>query len=63
MEKRLLTIKELSELISYSPTTIRRWVNRRQIPFVQAPTGSYRFDPRAIENWIKEYSKKAVMDY
>ncbi|KPL19910.1 MAG: hypothetical protein AMJ92_00045 [candidate division Zixibacteria bacterium SM23_81] len=62
MEKRLLTIKELSEYIGYSPTSIRRMIARRQIPFVYSPGGSYRFDVRRIDQWIQEYSMKADMD-
>ena len=62
MQKRLLTIKGLSEYISYSPTTIRRLINRRQIPFVRSPGGSYRFDVRRIDKWIEQYSMKAEMD-
>lgn len=62
MEKRLLNIKELSEYIGYSPTTIRRMITRRQIPFVHGPGGSYRFDVRRIDQWIKVYSIEAEMD-
>ena len=62
MDRRLLNIKELSEYIGYSPTSIRRMIARRQIPFVYAPGGSYRFDVRRIDRWIEEYSMKAEMD-
>ena len=62
MEKRLLTINELTHYIGYSATTIRRMIARRQIPFVYAPGGSYRFDVRRIDQWIQEYSVKAEMD-
>ena len=63
MEKRLLNIKELGEYISYSPTTIRRLVARRQIPFVYGPGHSYRFDVRSIDKWIEEYAVKSEMDF
>jgi excisionase family DNA binding protein len=63
MEKRLLNIKELSVYIGYSPSSIRRMVARRQIPFVYGPGRSYRFDIRRIDRWIEEYSMKTVMDY
>lgn len=62
MEKRLLTINELSEYVGYSPTSIRRMIASRQIPFVYSPGGSYRFDVRRIDRWIEEYSVNAEMD-
>ncbi|MFC1682888.1 helix-turn-helix transcriptional regulator [Candidatus Zixiibacteriota bacterium] len=62
IQKRLVTIKELSEYIGYSPTTIRRFIAKRQIPFIYGPGGSYRFDVRRINRWIEEYSVKAEMD-
>ena len=62
MEKRLLTIKELSAYIGYSPTSIRRMIANRQIPFIRGPRGSYRFDLRKIDRWIEEHSVKTVMD-
>lgn len=55
MEKRYLTVKELSEHLGVSRYTIYSWISMRRIPFVKMG-GLVRFDAKAIERWIKENS-------
>jgi excisionase family DNA binding protein len=45
--KKLLTVKELAELVRLSPITIYRLVEQHEIPFIRVGR-SIRFDPDAV---------------
>lgn len=51
MEK-LLTIKDLSELLQVSPKTIYQWTHTGFIPHYKLPKG-VRFRMADIEKWLK----------
>ena len=55
MNRRLLNVKEVSELIGLSENTIYCWASRRRIPFVKLGRLT-RFDLPKIEKWIEEDS-------
>ncbi|MBA7493911.1 hypothetical protein ES702_04476 [subsurface metagenome] len=55
MDRRLLNVKELSELTGLSENTIYCWVSQRRIPFVKLGRLT-RFDLQKIEEWIEENS-------
>jgi len=55
MEKRYLSVRELSEYLGVPRHTIYCWTSMRKIPFVKMGK-SVRFDIKAIEKWIKENS-------
>ena len=55
IQRRLLNITELSEMIGLKPNTIYHWVSQRRIPFVRLG-GRTKFDIEEIDNWIKESS-------
>ena len=65
--KPFMTLKECSEYISVSESTIRRYVNARAIPFNCLPLTRHgggkrhqiRFDLTAIDLWMR---KNAVED-
>lgn len=52
-EKRYMTIDQLAAYLEVSKFTIYRLINRREIPFI--PMGRIRrFDPLAIDEWMKK---------
>ena len=55
VDKRLLNVKELSELTGLSENTIYCWVSQRRIPFVKLGRLT-KFDLEKIEEWIEENS-------
>ena len=55
--KRLIKIDELSDLIDISVSTLYTWVSQEKIPVVKCGR-AVRFDPMAIESWIKENQRK-----
>ncbi|MBL7131477.1 MAG: helix-turn-helix domain-containing protein [Candidatus Omnitrophica bacterium] len=55
MEK-LLTVKQLSEIIQVSPKTVYYWAHIGYIPHIRFPKG-IRFSERAVFQWL---NKRAV---
>jgi len=53
VNRRLVNVRELSELLGISINTIYSWVSQRRIPFVKCGRLT-RFDLHAIDEWIAE---------
>ncbi|MDA7857941.1 helix-turn-helix domain-containing protein [bacterium] len=69
MEKRYLTILELSKYIGYSKRTIYNWVSHRAIPVIKKPikehsgikkSSSIRFDIVEIDKWMVKDGVKVI---
>lgn len=50
--KKLLTVKELAELIGVHPQTVYQLIYAKKVPFVKKDGIGYRFRPEEIEEWI-----------
>jgi excisionase family DNA binding protein len=50
----LLDVPQLAERLSVSEQAVRHMVYRRQIPFIRLGPRRLRFDPAAIDAWLKE---------
>jgi excisionase family DNA binding protein len=61
MERRYLSIKELSEYLGIPKYTIYSWTSMKKIPYVKLGR-AIRFDMTEIESWIKE-RKVEVLDF
>ena len=53
IDDRLLTIKEVCELLKVSKTYIYWLTHRRKIPYIKMQ-GHLRFRRSAIDNWLRE---------
>ena len=53
MTNKLLTVKEVSEILDLKPARIYELTRERKIPFVQIGERQYRYSQTAIENWIE----------
>jgi excisionase family DNA binding protein len=60
--KRLLTVKELAELLNVRPKTVYQWANLSQIPAIKL-NGTLRFDVADIISWIEACKKQVESDY
>jgi excisionase family DNA binding protein len=58
-DARLLTARQLGERLSISPAAVLRWAARGEVPSFKLPGGAVRFDPAAIETWLRERTRKA----
>ena len=53
MTKKLLTVKEVGELLDLKPARIYELTRERNIPFVQIGERQYRYSEQALLNWIE----------
>ena len=56
---RLLTAKEVAEILGTKISTIKKWVFEKKIPFVKFGPGQkslVKFNPKRINQWIEEQS-------
>ena len=61
MEK-LLTPKQLSELLQIRPSTIYKWVHYGYVPFIKVGD-LIRFREKQIEGWINKRSHNGRFSY
>lgn len=53
MNKKLLTVKEVAEILDLKPARIYELTRERKIPFVQIGERQYRYSETALLNWIE----------
>jgi len=61
MEK-LMTVKDLSEWLQVSKSTIYQWTHAEFIPHYKMPKG-VRFKPSDVEKWLNKRKKKGRATY
>lgn len=54
LTKRLLTTSEMAKILNMNVRSVRQMVERGDIPFIRVNRWHLRFDPDAIEAWLKE---------
>ena len=54
MTDRLLTAREVAELLGVSAETVLRWVRAGKLPAIRLPSGAIRFEPDQLDVWIEE---------
>jgi len=60
--QKLLTPKELSELLQIKPSTVYKWVNYEYSPSVKI--GNFvRFKEQKIERWLRKRARKGRNAY
>jgi len=57
--KRLLTYRELADILGLSHATLRKWVCTRRIPYLKLG-GCVRFNAEEISRWLKKYARTPV---
>lgn len=59
MTQKLLTVKEVSEILDLKPARIYELTRERKIPFVQIGDRQYRYSEQALTNWIEQGGNQA----
>jgi excisionase family DNA binding protein len=52
MTTKLLTVKEVSEILDLKPARVYELTREKKLPFVQIGERQYRYSETAIQNWI-----------
>ena len=58
-QSKLITAKEVAQILGVKPSTISRWVYEKRIPFVKFGPGKksiVMFNPKRLNQWINENS-------
>ena len=58
MSQKLLTVKEVSEILDLKPARVYELTRQKKIPFVQIGERQYRYHEPAIWNWIENGGNK-----
>ncbi len=53
MTNKLLTVKEVGEILDLKPARIYSLTREKKIPFVQIGERQYRYSETALANWIE----------
>jgi excisionase family DNA binding protein len=59
MTGRLLTAREVSELLGWNTETVLRKVRNGQIPAIRLPGGAIRFETTTLEAWLVAHATNA----
>lgn len=59
MAGRLLDTTAAADYLGYTPSQLRKLVDRRQVPFMKVGA-SLRFDVRHLDRWIEREHQKAA---
>lgn len=59
MTGRLLTAREVAELLGVSAETVLRWTRRGELPAFRLPGGAIRYREVALEDWLLARSTTA----
>jgi excisionase family DNA binding protein len=51
---RLLTAREIAEMISVSTETVLRWTRSGELPAIRLPGGAIRFREGDLDGWLDE---------
>jgi excisionase family DNA binding protein len=54
MSDRLLTAREVADVLGVSTETVLRWARRDAIPSITLPGGAKRFPEPALNAWLAE---------
>jgi excisionase family DNA binding protein len=59
---KLLTVKEVAQLLHVRPSTLYQWAELGQIPSIKL-NGSLRFDFEDLNKWVESCKKQANPGY
>ena len=60
MTKKLLTVKEVAEILGLKPARVYELTREKKIPFVQIGDRQYRYSEIALMNWIENGGNQEV---
>ena len=54
MNARLVTARQVAELLGVTPKTVLRWTGRGLLPAIKLPSGAIRYRPEDVDAWLHE---------
>ena len=59
MTGRLLTARDVAELLGVTAETVLRWTRRGQLPAFKLPGGAVRYREPDVDAWLEAHSTRA----
>ena len=59
---KLVSIKEIAEMLGVKPSTLYQWAELGQVPCIKL-NGCLRFNPADISDWIESCKKGVTSEY
>ena len=56
---RLLTTREMADMLGVSTETVLRWTRRHELPAIRLPGGAIRFREAEVEAWLEQRATTA----
>jgi excisionase family DNA binding protein len=56
VSERLLTAREVGELLGISPRTVLAWTRAGQLPGVKLPSGAVRYRGDELDGWLLDHA-------
>jgi excisionase family DNA binding protein len=63
MRQKLLTVKEVSEMLDVKPARVYEMTREKSIPFVKLGERQYRYSELALINWIEQGGNQEKAEY
>lgn len=60
MTPRLLTAREVAEVLDVSPETVLRWTRAGKLPALKLPSGQVRYREDAFDDWMADRAYAAL---
>ncbi len=54
MTSRLLTAREVADLLAVSAETVLRWTRRGDLPALRLPSGAMRYREADLDRWLAQ---------
>lgn len=52
MTERLLTARQVADMLGVAPATVLRWTRQGALPAVRLPSGQIRYRAAELEEWL-----------
>jgi excisionase family DNA binding protein len=59
---RLLTARQVADLLGVSAETVLRWTRRGELPAFRLPGGALRYRADALDLWLNEHATGAATE-
>jgi excisionase family DNA binding protein len=63
MTGRLITARQVAELLGVSAETVLRWTRKGTLPAIRLPGGAIRYREDALDQWLRARSTVSIDDH
>ena len=61
MDKILVDIKEIAQVLSLKPPTIRKWIKTASFPHIKLGSKALRFKLEDVQQWVNQHQEHSAL--